>query len=432
MSQSLRFIGNLVLARLLTPDAFGLMVVVSTLMLGLNLLSDIGTGPTIIQSPRGGERAFLNTAWTLQAVRGVFLWLFGLLIAFVISLGQTQHWFDAGAAFGDARLPPLVAVATFGLAILGFTSINQRTAERNLDFRMVVSIELLAQFVALAVMVAVAALTRSVWALIFGGLLSALLRCLLSHFMLAGAPAAFMLERGAVKELLGKGKWLLMSSLVGFFALSGDRLLLGGIVDPGTLGLYSIALALAGIAPAAFSTVLGKVVLPAFSEICRDRPLELPSAYRKFQLITDACVGLVAGSLFVSSDPLIALLYDSRYHGAGVIVAYLAVGSIGMRVVVIEQLYMATGKPRLLGLAGVPRVITLLVGVPLGYSLGHLSGALVAIVLSQFAQWPQAIVYRHRLGLNHYREDLVLPAAVAAGYALTWLAVRLLSTWSAS
>ena len=61
-SQLIRFIGNLVLARLLMPDAFGLMAVISTLMLGLNLLSDIGTGPTIIQSPRGTERVFLNTA----------------------------------------------------------------------------------------------------------------------------------------------------------------------------------------------------------------------------------------------------------------------------------------------------------------------------------------------------------------------------------
>ena len=66
IGQLLRFIGNLVLARLLTPDAFGLMAVVSTLMLGLNLLSDIGTGPTIIQSPRGAERVFLDTAWTMR------------------------------------------------------------------------------------------------------------------------------------------------------------------------------------------------------------------------------------------------------------------------------------------------------------------------------------------------------------------------------
>lgn len=430
ISQVFRFIGNLVLARLLTPDAFGLMAIVSTLMLGLNLLSDIGTGPTIIQSPRGAERVFLDTAWTLQVLRGFCLWLFGLLIAFVIALGQANLWFDVGATYADARLPSLVAVATIGLAILGFTSINQRSAERNLNFRLVVTVELAAQFVALVLMVVAAALTRSVWALIIGGLCSALLRCVLSHVMLPGPRASFKLERSAVQELLSKGKWVLMSSLVGFFALSGDRLLLGGIVDAATLGLYSIAFALAGIAPTAFSAILGKVLLPAFSEVWRDLPTSLPRTYRKFQQITDACVGLAAGLLFASSEALVSILYDSRYTGAGVILAYLAIGSIGMRAVVIEQLYFATGQPRLLGLAGVPRVITLAVGVPIGYSLGQLNGALVAIVLSQFVQWPLAIWYRRRLRLNDYRNDLVLPAAFAAGCALGWLAVHTLSAWN--
>ena len=108
----------------------------------------------------------------------------------------------------------------------------------------------------------------------------------------------------------------------------------------------------------------------------------------------------------------------------------IAIGSIGMRAVVIEQLYLATGQPRLLGLAGVPRVITLAVGVPIGYSLGQLNGALVAIVVSQFVQWPQAIWYRRRLRLNDYRNDLMLPAAFAAGCALGWLAVHTFSEWS--
>lgn len=431
-SQVVRFIGNLVLARLLTPDAFGLMAVVSTLMLGLNLLSDIGTGPTIIQSPRGAERVFLNTAWTLQVVRGVCLWLFGLLIAFLVVVGQSNNWFGSGTAYNDARLPPLVAVATFGLAILGFTSINLRSAERNLDFRLVVSIELAAQLIALTLMIVAAVLTHSVWALILGGLLSALIRSTLSHLILPGPASSFKLESSAMTELLSKGKWVLMSSLVGFFALSGDRLLLGGIIDATTLGLYSIAFALAGIAPTAFSAILGRVVLPAFSEIWRNDPAALPNTYRKFQQITDACVGLAAGCLFVTSTALISVLYDSRYLGAGAILAYLAIGSVGMRVVVIEQLYLATGQPRLLGLAGVPRVIMLLAGVPIGYSIWQLNGALTAIVLSQYAQWPQALWYRRKIKLSNLRNDVMLPIALLAGWTIGWLILRLASISIAS
>src|SRR5258706_9299249 len=73
--QVLRLAGNLVLARLLYPEAFGLMALVSVFLQGLAMFSDIGIGPSIIQSRRGDELAFLNTAWTIQVVRGIVLWV---------------------------------------------------------------------------------------------------------------------------------------------------------------------------------------------------------------------------------------------------------------------------------------------------------------------------------------------------------------------
>ena len=103
-----------------------------------------------------------------------------------------------------------------------------------------------------------------------------------------------------------------------------------------------------------------------------------------------------------------------------------------MRVVVIEQLYLATGQPRLLGLAGVPRVITLLAGVPIGYSIGQLNGALMAIVLSQFAQWPQAFWYRRKIRLGHLRNDVMLPIALLVGWAIGSLILYLVSLSAAS
>ncbi|HZJ69863.1 MAG TPA: oligosaccharide flippase family protein, partial [Planctomycetota bacterium] len=80
-SQLLRFASNIVLARLLFPEAFGLMAIVNALLQGLHLFSDIGIGPSIIQNARGNDPAFLNTAWTVQVVRGTVLWLVACAIA---------------------------------------------------------------------------------------------------------------------------------------------------------------------------------------------------------------------------------------------------------------------------------------------------------------------------------------------------------------
>src|SRR5204863_421086 len=72
----LRLGSNLILARLLVPEMFGLMALVNTFMMGLQMFSDVGIGPSIIQNRRGDDPAFLNTAWTIQVMRGMALSLF--------------------------------------------------------------------------------------------------------------------------------------------------------------------------------------------------------------------------------------------------------------------------------------------------------------------------------------------------------------------
>ncbi|HBB84471.1 MAG TPA: polysaccharide biosynthesis protein, partial [Sulfitobacter sp.] len=74
-AQAIRLASNLILTRLLFPEAFGLMALIQVVIVGLTLFSDVGIGPSIAQSKRGDDRDFLNTAWTIQAIRGGCLWL---------------------------------------------------------------------------------------------------------------------------------------------------------------------------------------------------------------------------------------------------------------------------------------------------------------------------------------------------------------------
>jgi O-antigen/teichoic acid export membrane protein len=203
-AQALRLVGNLVLTRFLLPEAFGLMAVISTLLMALNLLSDIGSGTVVVQSERGAEEDFVHTAWTLQVVRGFVIWGIGVLGALGITFGQQQHWFREGTVYDDARLPLLIAVSTFAMVLTGFTSLNAKLAERRLDLRRVSAIELGVQLVALVAMIAGAVYTKSVWALVFGSLFAAALKGLCSHVLLPGPRARFRLEREAVRELLAR------------------------------------------------------------------------------------------------------------------------------------------------------------------------------------------------------------------------------------
>jgi O-antigen/teichoic acid export membrane protein len=418
--QFLRLGGNLVLTRLLMPEAFGLMAVISALVLTLNLVFDVGSGPVIVQSKRGGEQAFLNTAWTLQIVRGLIIWSVAILVAVGIAFGQSHDLFKRDSVYDDVRLPLMMVVTTFSMVLIGLGSVNGKLAERNLDLGRITAIDFGAQLTATVAMVVAAFVTRSIWSLVIGSLVAAGFRCALSHMLLPGPPARLRLERNALDELISKGKWVMVSSVLSLIALTGDRLLLSGLFDSTTMGLYSIAFGLAAMASATVTAVLGKVMLPSFSEIVRDRPHQLEETYRKFQQLTDLCIGGIAGFMFFASNMIIGVLYDHRYQGAAHIFAMLAIGAIGTRFLVAEQIYMAMGRTALLPAATLPRVIVLLVGLPTGYYLGGLNGALIAIVLSSFAHWPISIWFRAKHGLNHIRNDICLPIALAVGLSLGW------------
>src|SRR5436190_10233706 len=105
----LRFGSNLVLAYVLFPEAFAIVAYASIVLQGLQMFSDIGLGPAIVQHPRGGEPDFLNTAWTLQAIRGVVLFL----------LTAAAAW-PMARFYNEPQLTPIVVACGFNFITTGF------------------------------------------------------------------------------------------------------------------------------------------------------------------------------------------------------------------------------------------------------------------------------------------------------------------------
>ena len=85
VAQAFRLVNNVVLARLLAPELFGIMLIVNTLRTGVELLSDIGIGQNIISNKNGEDPAFYNTAWVLQILRGILLAIICISFTYPIS-----------------------------------------------------------------------------------------------------------------------------------------------------------------------------------------------------------------------------------------------------------------------------------------------------------------------------------------------------------
>ncbi len=132
--QVVRFGSNLLLTRFLDRQDYGLVAIVWPVVLGVHLFTDFGIGQSIIQNPRGEERAFRNTAWTIQAARGLGLWLVLVAIAPFVA-----DFYD------QPILAAMIAVAGLGIALGGLEATSLHVRSRNLDVRSVVSLELVSQ-----------------------------------------------------------------------------------------------------------------------------------------------------------------------------------------------------------------------------------------------------------------------------------------------
>lgn len=409
LAHAMRLGSNLVTTRLLLPEMFGVMAIAQTVIVGLSLLSDMGLSQSIIQSRHGDEARFLNTAWAVQILRGGFIMALTLLASLLLYLGNLAGWTPVGTAYAVPVLPGVMAALSLTVLISGFESTKMSWSIRNLGLGPVIRVELVSHFFATVTMVVWAYLARSVWALVGGWIVGALVKTALSHLTLPGAANRWEWDAEGLKEILHFGKWVFLSSILTFLVTNGDRLLLGGLLKPETLGLYSVAFLIVSAVQQSLSRLAGYVAYPVFSQVVRQRSGVLRQVYYQVRLPIDTAYLFSAGLFFGIGPWIIGLLYDQRYASAGHMLQVLGFMLVANRYEVLDQCLLALGKPRLLTLMNLCRLVMLYGATPIAFHVFGLYGALWAIVASAFSGLPVGLYIKARHGLlNPVREMLAL------------------------
>ena len=374
-SQLIRLISNLLLAWFLFPGAFGLMALINVLMQGLEMFSDIGLGPSIIRNPRGEDSSFLNTAWTIQIIRGFLLWL----VACLISVPFADFYSSTDPLSGS--LLTLLPVASFVAVISGFNSTGVFLLNRQMNLKLVTALEIIPQAVSALVMVIWAVLSPSVWALVVGNLAGSITKLGLSHLLNPGPPNRLGLNRDSFRDLFHFGKWIFLSTLVTFLSSNLDRLMLGKSLSLGELGVYSIALTFARIGIHIADRLSSTVIFPLLSRLQGNPQRVVLACLRSRQPILwisgVGCVGFSAiAPLFFGQ------LYDNRYAGAGLIAQWLAlfvwshILNISM-----DRIVLALGNSKQLFTANLIKIFTLPLSL-VGYKYFGIPGFIAVMSLS--------------------------------------------------
>lgn len=404
-SQGIRLASNLILTRLLFPEAFGLMALISVITVGLMLFSDVGIAPSIAQSKRGDDPAFLNTAWSIQVLRG--------LILFGVACGLA---YPVAGFYDQPDLAFYLPIAALSLVVAGFNPTRIETAHRHLLMGRLTALDLASQVIGIAVMIVLALIWQSVAALVVGGVLQALAKLALTHFGLPGQRNRFQWERAAAGELISFGKWIFLSTIFWFFASQGDKAILGKFLTLENLGIYNIGYFLASFPLLLGLNVTGRVMIPVYREGAA------PARISKLRYgLSTGVIGLLA-VMALAGPWLVDVLYDLRYIHAGAIIVVLCVALIPQVIgMTYDQAALAAGDSRRFFIYSASRstlqVVLLLMGALQGGLIGALIGMGAAMMLSH-----AVLVWLARVhGVWDARHDTL--------WALVGLGVGVLAVW---
>lgn len=427
-AQSMRLVSSLVLTRLLLPQAFGLIAVVQTLYFALVMFSDLGVWQSVVTHPKGNDPRFLGTAFSVQLMRGVLLACVVLLTALGLYSFAVYAPFKEGTVYADLQLPWMISVFALCALLQGAESMHIAVAQRNLQTRQLTRLELWSQAVGMAITIACAMLTHSVWSLLLGTVASNATRTVLSHTLLTGPAYHPSWDPESLKDILGFGKWIFLSSIIGFAAANGEKLILGGTLAAEDFGVFSIASLLLAAIVGLVGNLNAHLVFPSLSESLRLGDEKVRRVYARVQQVADVILGCIAGATMVLGSTIVQSLYDSRYANAGWILQMLGLGLVALRYQVLEQMMFARNEPAWVTLSNSLRALCLLVLVPIGFSMGGLYGAVMAVVASQFSGWPVAIGFKLRHRLLSWRSESAWIPALLCGAALALFAKRLVLT----
>ncbi len=412
VKMAVRLAGNLILTRLLFPEAFGLMALISVFIQALELFSDVGIGPSIIKNERGDQPAFLNTAWTIQVVRGCGLWVLSCLLAWPLA-----------RLYQQPMLGWLLPVVGLNAILDGFNSTAFHAARRHLSLGWLTFYEVSGQVLGLAVMIVLAFLYKSVWALVAGGMATCWFNLIVSHGLMRGHPARFGWDRQAARELFHFGRWILLSTALTFMASRGDRLVLGGFVEMKELGLYNIAFFLSQAGVQMIQAVSSRVLFPLYARIAELNLQELQLRIGRIRTVLLAASLPAVCGLAIGGQWLVRFLYDDRWQGAGWMLQVLSIGAVAAVV-------SSTLEPVLFGVGNslghmwlqLVRSLSLLGCMAAGGYLGGLRGVVVGVAASHYVSYVATALAVRRYGVWGYRRDALAFAlcglTIAAGLVL--------------
>ncbi len=413
--QSARFARNLILVRLLAPEAFGTMAVVLSASSLLQTLSDIGVRDALIQNPKGDKPEYVGAAWWMAFGRAVSIYCFIFLIAPF-----------AAKFYGNAELTPLLRVAVLTALFEGAMSAKAYLALKQMKFRKWAILNNGGAICGIATTIILSVFFRNVWALVLGACAEGAARCILSYIVCPFVPPAKW-DKEALRDLLKFSRGQFGLSFLNLIYLRADIFVLAKLFSAAQVGIYTMGIYLAQVPTGFALMLLGNLMVPAFSRMQGDNK-------RTNQAVITLARGIIlfgmptVAFIFFAGSPLLSIIYGQRYAAAAA--PFFFASCVALINLVNSQatgVFYANGHPQLhRRCVATMAILMILITYPLAKRFGLVGGQFACLISMSVGCWFQLKRLHELTGLDmwHYARFVFLSAGASMAVVVVCIAGR--------
>ena len=411
---TLSLIRGIILARLLTPEIFGLMSICLVVIRAFDIFTETGFYAALIQRQECYEEA-KDTAFALMILRGFILAIIAILISpFVANYYQEEVL--------DIALKVIAITFIFG----GFFNVNTVSLQKELNFKRLSYLEQAQGILNFVTVVILAYYLRSVWALVFGHVIASLLGTILSFWIIPGRPR-FRLDARIAKELFHYGKFITGISVLVFVTTEIDNVIIGKILGMEALGYYVLAYTLANLPATHISKVISRVIFPAYSLLQDNLPALQNAFFRTLKIVAFLTIPAAVG-LAVLAPEIVGVVYGDKWMPAVNSLVILTLFGILRSISSVHgYLYNAIGMPNIsfyMNLAKLILIIMIIIPLTNRYEI---VGASLAVTIPSVIQYSVGLfILRKVIGIKFtkYFNILFVPSLCSLIMALVILFVK--------
>lgn len=413
----LRLFSNLILARFLSPEAFAITGLASTVVFAFNMISDGGFRAFILRHKLGDEDDFLKTLWTIKLLRNFILAM--LLFGFS----------DVIASYFDMdSLGEVLQVLCLVFIVDAFLPVSFIAVERENKVSGIMYTRFFCTLLSTIYSIVGVYYYQTYWPIIQSVVLNYVLQVVFGYFFIGSKGSGLSMNKAVFIEFMGWAKYVIPSSIITLLLMQLDKVVLAKNMTVNELGLYFVAFNFSSAAAAFSIQYARRVFQPYMSMVYRQSPASFVDDYYSKRLNLSLALAFSFGFLSGSSFVFFDVLYDDRYSEAGYYLSILLVMPIMALITYPAEIALILhGKLKITLVVNVIRLVWFALAAWIGFLWLDVLGLLLAV---GFIELLPAIYMSVRLKvmkiIDVFKESLIVFSAVI-GFVISRLLIFMFS-----